>query len=219
MGLPVPYYDHAGITIYHGDCRPLLPHIEPVDLVLTDPPYVFDNGGWGIKKARETYIGVHALGRGFDMGIFENIKNWVCFCQKRQLIELLSLADKGGRFDLITWYKTNPTPLTNNTMLPDVEYAVMCLNRPISGAYGDKSHFYISPNGADCGFHPTAKPLPLITKLLVLCGGDTILDPFVGSGTTLVAAKQLGRKAIGIENEEKYCEIAVQRLAQEVLPL
>ena len=66
--------------------------------------------------------------------------------------------------------------------------------------------------------HPTEKPLALITELLSKSPG-TILDPFMGSGTTLVAAKALSRKAIGIEIEEKYCEIAVRRLAQEVLPL
>ena len=69
--------------------------------------------------------------------------------------------------------------------------------------------------------HPNEKPISLLKKLICLVSGngDTILDPFMGSGTTLVAAKDLGRKAIGIEIEEKYCEIAVRRLAQEVLPL
>ena len=65
--------------------------------------------------------------------------------------------------------------------------------------------------------HPTQKPLKLMMFCIEKLTGDTILDPFMGSGTTLVAAKQLGRKAIGIETEEKYCEIAVKRLAQGVL--
>ena len=67
--------------------------------------------------------------------------------------------------------------------------------------------------------HPTEKPVDLLKKIISAVPGDRVLDPFMGSGTTLVAAKSLGRKAIGIEIEEKYCEIAVRRLAQEVLPL
>jgi len=75
------------------------------------------------------------------------------------------------------------------------------------------THNTAAPNG-----HPAPKPEELILHLLDVFHGETVLDPFMGSGTTLVAAKQLGRQAIGIEIEERYCEIAVKRLAQEVLP-
>ena len=73
-------------------------------------------------------------------------------------------------------------------------------------------------NGDGSTAHPTQKPIELIAKLLAI-GGNTILDPFMGSGTTLRAAKDLGRRCIGVEIEERYCEIAVKRLQQECLPL
>lgn len=212
-----PYYQDSAVTIYHGDCRDVLPQIPRcADLVLTDPPYVFDDGGWGVKQIRKSYVGVHALRDGFEIDLLTQFENWICFCQKRQLISLLCLANEKGKFDLVTWNKTAPMPLTCNTLLPDVEYAVLSMNRTIGGEYGDKAHFYISPNGQSKIDHPTAKPLGLIIKLLVIGGGDTVLDPFMGSGTTLRAAKDLGRKAIGIEIEERYCEIAAKRMAQEV---
>ncbi len=210
-----PYYQDSAVTIYHGDCREILPSLD-FDLLVTDPPYIFDKGGWGVKKLRTSYVDVAALDYGFDLMLLDSCANWICFCQKRQLIALLQKADSQGSFDLVTWYKSAPMPLTCNTMLPDVEYAVMCMNRTLGGDYKDKGHCYFSSNGANNTGHPTAKPLPLMVKLLILGGGEMACDPFCGSGTTLRAAKDLGRKAIGIEIEEKYCEIAAKRMAQEV---
>ena len=77
----------------------------------------------------------------------------------------------------------------------------------------------LSHKRVDNADHPSPKPVSLLVDLVRVCEGDSILDPFMGSGTTLVAAKNLGRKAIGIELEEKYCAVAVERLRQDVLPL
>lgn len=84
---------------------------------------------------------------------------------------------------------------------------------------GGRHAFWTFPKGQNTSGHPTGKPIGLFTSFIqdFTEMGETVLDPFMGSGTTLRAAKDLGRKAIGIEIEEKYCEIAVKRLAQEVL--
>ena len=88
-----PYYEEPNITIYHGDCLEIMPHLPKVDLVLTDPPYIFDEGGWGIKQHRKNYQKIANLNYGFDIQILKNFNNWMCFSQKRQLIDLLCLAN------------------------------------------------------------------------------------------------------------------------------
>lgn len=217
-----PYYDHAGIQIFHGDCREILPSLPPVDLVLTDPPYLVGAKGCGLAGDRAYLHAITDLDidRGFDESLLDGFPNWFCFCGKQQLPSMIQKASAfGGNWMLLTWCKTNPTPLTNNNYLPDTEYVLHRFTPGrLFGRYEDKSRFYVSQNGKGTSGHPTEKPLPLIGKLVALGSqeGETIFDPFMGSGTTLRAAKDLGRKAIGIEIEEKYCEIAAKRLSQEV---
>lgn len=217
-----PYYEEPGITIYHGDCIDILPSLPKVDLVVTDPPYIVGAKGCGLAGNREYLkeITSRTLDKGFQTWLLDDFQNWFCFCGKQQLSEILNHAQKGENWMLLTWCKTNPTPLTNNNYLPDTEYILHRYSKGrLFGSYKDKSRFFISPNGQTWIDHPTVKPVEVIVKLLNLGSqeGETVLDPYMGSGTTLRAAKDLGRKAIGIEIEEKYCEIAVKRLAQEVL--
>jgi len=218
-----PYYDDGQITIYHGDCREILPSLEPVDLVLTDPPYEIIAKGGNFGDARRQYLSdiVGFTDGGFDTEMLRAFPNWMVFCAKSQLVRLLTLASQRERWMLLTWNKPNPTPLINQTYLPDTEYIVHAFPmNGLHGPYSTRARYIVHPAGKP-DTHPNQKPLPVIRKL-VLTGsneGQTILDPFMGSGTTLRAAKDLGRKAIGIEIEERYCEVAVKRLAQEVLPL
>ena len=208
MTLPTPYYDRDGITIYHGDCRDILPLLEPgsVDLVLTDPNYGhgkrWQGGTWG---AAEMYRDAEAWDaeRTDDTTI-------------RQAVER-------GR-DAIVWggnYFSLPpsrcwlawTKAERMATLADFELAWTSYDKP-SKRFECRRN---PQNGKR--MHPTQKPIGLIRWCLEFAGEvETILDPFMGSGTTLRAAKDLGRRAIGIEIEEKYCEIAVRRLAQGVLP-
>ena len=199
-----PYYEHNGIKIFNADCREVLPTLDKVDLVLTDPPY-----GMGI--ANNPVRQIHTKSDWDDKPVSNDL-----------LLECLGIADRsivwgGNYFGLpknkcfLIWDKKQPYDFS----LAMCEYAWSNINSPAK--LYRKSVLSYKKN------HPTQKP----EELMIWCiefadkhgDNDTILDPFMGSGTTLVAAKQLGRKAIGIELEEKYCEIAVKRLQQEYLEL
>jgi len=220
-----PYYDHAGIQIYLGDCLEILPELEPVDIVLTDPPYGINLGmhsdakenrnGVGLKKQKyESYDDTHEnllsiiipaviLALSFaKRGIVFCADINICDFPRPQAVSCIYMPSGQGRtcwgfqntaFFLLYGIAPNLNLGAKNTALKSTESNIK--------------------NG-----HPCSKPIGWM-KWLVSLGSeinDTILDPFMGSGTTLVAAKELGRKAIGIEIEEKYCEIAARRLSQEV---
>lgn len=217
-----PYYQDDFCTIYHGDCREILPQLEPVDLVLTDPPY-------GVKRDKgfEGFEGFGGFGTPIARRRFED-DNWD---QERPDPELLLSVVKmaplsiifGGNFfaDIlprsthwIFWDKLQTMPTFG-----DGELAWTNSNRKSIKKITVEYNGLIGKEPWRA--HPTQKPLKLFTKIVSEYSkeGDTILDPFAGVCTTLRAAKDLNRKAIGIEIEEKYCEIAVERLRQEVLAL
>lgn len=213
MSPPKPYYEEPGIVIYHGDCGEILPHLPTVDLVLTDPPY-----GLGKRLVNG------GLGRGFDRLILSGADQWDVKPDAALFDMIFSVSKDqviwGGNFHRLPpcdkplcWNKLRP----NQKNLSEWEYAWTSLT-------GRAEMFSYCANG---GFaakedrqHPTQKPSPLFRWCIgFFLDAQIILDPFMGSGTTLRAAKDLGRKCIGIEIEEKYCEIAANRLRQEVLPL
>ena len=210
-GLPKPFYEDGSVTIYHGDCRELLPEIE-ADVLVTDPPYgmAYDSG-WSKHRAIE--------GDG-DLGA----RDWV-------------LDHWGNRPALVfgTWRLPRPEARTMLIWDKGDSPGMGDLSLPWGPSYeeiyvrGDgwsgprKAGVlrHIGRTGADAKQigHPTPKPLSLMVDLIGYCPAGVILDPFMGSGTTLRAAKDLGRKAIGIELEERYCQIAAERCSQEVLDL
>ena len=215
-----PYYEEPGITIYHGDCREILPMLDKVDLILTDPPYGAIGGskaigGNGFVRANEYDLSWdmkpinHAdldliISKGINQIIFGVNYFWDYFDCTNSLIIWDKKCQNG-------WHDT----------FSDGEIAY--------SSYGKKLTIYrqlwvgaLKSGETFKRSHPTEKPPELMRWILgtyITEPVETILDPFMGSGTTLRAAKDLGRKAIGIEIEEKYCEIAVKRLRQEVLPL
>ncbi len=218
-----PYYDDGkGIVIYHGDCREILPTLPKVDLVLTDPPY-----GIGINtKATQQWKAPSAKWRGArltkDYGVNEwdnsVIEDWLLaqVCSKSEF----QIIWGGNYYQLpktscwLVWDKMNGENTFADCELAwtNLEKAVRKISYLWNGFQKEKP---------ELREHPTQKPLDVMTWAISqapeTCG--TILDPFMGSGTTLRAAKDLGRKAIGIELEEKYCEIAAKRLSQEVFAL
>lgn len=213
--LPKPYYHDpvAGITIYNADCRDILPYLPKVDLVLTDPPY-----GIGADKPRgNTGRNAHILQREY------HATNWDYEpASLAVLTEAIALATNaivwgGNYFGLpgssgwLVWDKQNGT-----NRYADCELAWTNLKQAVR-RFAYRWHGFLQD--PECRkeerFHPTQKPTQVMSWCLSFVpDAETILDPFMGSGTTLVAAKLLGKKCIGIEIDEKYCAIAVERLAQ-----
>ncbi len=210
-----PYYEHAGITIYHGDCREVLPGLAPVDLVLTDPPY-----GIGEAKGKNKSRGCIAVSKDYGISTWDDAppSDWVFgLIRERSRYQIIF----GGNFFALpptscwlVWDKDNGA-----TDFADCELAWTNLPKAVRRIRHRWQGMLQEHMGQakEARFHPTQKPLPVMQWCITQAPDDvqTILDPFVGSGTTLRAAKNLGRQAIGIEIKESCCEIAAKRLAQE----
>ena len=200
-------------TLYLGDCADILPMIGKVDVLIADPPYIMaaHGGGLGAKRKYLADIKNH-LDAGFNVEMLAQFPNWFVFCGKPQLIEILTFAESiGKRWQLLTWNKNNPTPLSNNNYLPDTEYMIHGFE---SHHYESKTKFIVG-NVERSGFdHPTVKPQYVMQKAILSAShrGETVLDCFMGTGSTGVAALGLGRKFIGIEREESYFDIACRRI-------
>ncbi len=199
-----PYYEDESVTIHHGDCREILPYLKPVDLVLTDPPYGANKSKW--DEQFPSYI--FSLLDAPIIAIIPGISNLV-----------LMPTNIGNA--IYRW--TLAVRITNGMTRGAMGFGnwIACPvwakeGVSVYGTHQDCGEVFINGNMPD---HPTPKPLSAILWLLERLPGDTILDPFMGSGTTLRAAKDLGRKAIGIEIEERYCEIAAKRMSQTVMAL
>jgi len=220
--IPKPYYQDSHVTLYCGDCRQILPELGKFDLLLTDPPYLLPNMKGGGRFGKEASLtGTQGFtDAGCDHSFLNAFDNWFCFCSKAQLPVLVNMAAAAKRWNLLTWCKTNPVPTCNNKYLPDVEFILHKFESGrLFGDFADKSSFFLYPVGDKDTKHPNEKPVKLICKLITLGTkeGETICDPFAGSGTTGVAAKLEGRKAVLIELEERFCEVSAERLRQGVL--
>lgn len=223
-----PYYEHAGITIYHGDCREALPNCGIADLVATDPPYGV--GYATARRSRRDKLRVPVVGDG-DLSMFAEAwplalaqlcadRHWYVFASPRRLPEAQQIV--GGSKQVLAWDKGD------RGTVGDLEAGFgEAWEAILYGMKGRRQLFGARPRSVirlDWSatldpVHPTVKPIALLGMLVrwSTVEGETVLDPFMGSGTTLRAAKDLGRRAIGIEIEERYCEIAAKRLEQEVL--
>lgn len=214
-----PYYDDGQITIYHGDCREILPTLAPVDLVLTDPPYGIEGGaGLGASRGKGDYSAAFTDDAENITSVVVPVIQW-CIDHAKCVV-----VTPGNRN-----FSSYPQPHSFGAFYQPAAVGLQSFGnldaQPIfyygtaGGGRMGKPCSYVLTEQPEQNGHPCPKPLKAWRKLLanVSAEGQTILDPFMGSGTTLRAAKDLGRRAIGIEIEERYVEIAVKRLAQEVL--
>ena len=209
-------WERDGIKLYCADCMDVLPHLSGVDAVVTDPPYEITAQGGGIGATRKYLQDTTGFTDcGFDYSILSQFDNWMCFGTLRQVPKLIeSVGDR--RWMLVTWNKPNCCPLLNGNYLPDTEYIVHAWSKGcLYGDFYSKARFIVHPSGdKEHGEHPNEKPMPVMIKCVSLASApeQTILDPFMGSGTTGVACVKLGRNFIGIEKEPKYFDIAVKRI-------
>lgn len=241
-----PYYwdEVSGITIYCADLRDILPKLSLVDAIVTDPPYnigspqrvTIDNHGDSRQK--------RLVGR--DFGVFDNDSLWpeewlplctealkdtgvvVTFYDARQAAKLLTADPCLEPVQDFHWCKPNPpVPMRSVGFSWGTESGYILRKVGFRHRHNDEAG--ISPNwkllprcsnSEDLG-HPTQKPLAIMRWLVSHWSfpGDLILDPFCGTGTTLRAAKDLGRRAIGIERDEKWAAIAAKRMSQEAMAL
>ena len=229
-----PYYQDDFITLYHGGCREALKDFadEEVELVITDPPYTER---------------VHKNSRMKGMGKpDENVGKQFASITDEELTEIMAelgrishgwvVANMDYRhavgYDVSpppglvmkrvgVWMKKNPMPQFTGDRPAQGWEAIAYMHRDdrksVWNGGGHAGNFYM-PASSGLG-HPTSKPIAMLEQFVNWFSepGDLILDPFAGSGSTLRAAKNLGRRAIGFEIEERYCEITAKRLAQEVL--
>jgi site-specific DNA-methyltransferase (adenine-specific) len=220
-----PYYEQDGITIYHGDCREVLPSLPEVDHVITDPPYADEThdgalGDGGASKLID-FASVTADDLRVTFGGIR-IRRWcVATMDWRHIAAFEKSPPTGLRFVRFgIWVKPNGAPQFTGDR-PATGWEGVCIlhsDGPKLRWNGGGRHGVWTVNKENTS-HPTGKPLALVGGFVqqFTDRGDLILDPFMGGGSVLEACKVAGRRAIGIEREEKYCEIAAKRLAQGVL--
>ncbi len=196
-----PYYQDKWVTIYHGDCREILPQLEKVDLVLTDPPYGVDKDEWDTLLAE---------------------MEWLELCRQLSPTVLVTTGIT-NMFQypppvwIVSWSYPNGEKRSKGGGINCWEPVLVYGKQPFM-----LDHKHFRPRSFEKPKHFTC-PKPIEPWQWLILGaskqGDLILDPFLGSGTTCYCAKKLNRKSIGIEIEEKYCEIAAKRCSQGVLNL
>jgi DNA modification methylase len=205
-----PYYQRNGITIYHGDCRDVLP--LDADVLVTDPPYgIAFSSSWSGRFAG------NRMANDDDNSLRDAVLEW--WGDRPALVfgHWKTATPKATRA-LLVWDKGLHVGMGDLSIpwKPNHEF-IYVIGRGFKGHRGSGvlAIKALSPNFVRQR-HPTEKPEALLLELIAKCPDGVILDPFMGSGTTLAAAAQMGRSAVGIEVEEQYCEEAARRLSREV---
>lgn len=228
------YYQDDQVTLYHGDARKVLAGMDDMSVkaVLTDPPYTERTHAKARSNSAERLDGIKEF-VAIDDASLRNVlsecgrvsEGWVvATLDYRHAFAFDANPPSGLKCQRLgVWVKTNPTPQITGDRPAQGWESIAYLHR-VEGRSkwsGGGSHGnYISPTAKPEG-HPTAKPLSMLRDMVrkFTDPGDTVFDPFAGSGTTLRAAVDEGRRAIGVELEERYCEVIAKRLDQGVLNL
>jgi site-specific DNA-methyltransferase (adenine-specific) len=240
-----PYYEDnkAGITIYHGDCRAIVPCLPAADHVITDPPYsdrthtgARTNPDWTISGGNEPPVLLDFS--SISIAELKTIytlcapRRWlISFCDWRYIGPLEQAPPDKLRFVRFgVWVKPNGAPQFSGDR-PATGWEAVAIMHNIGGGRMRWNGgglpavwtYHLAPIGAGRGHseHRTTKPIPLLRDLVqkFTDTGDLVLDPFAGIGSTALACKDLGRRCTSIEKEERYCEIMARKLSQEVMDL
>ena len=224
-----PYYQDEYVTLYHGDCLEILDSLPVAKAIITDPPYseaTHGNAksnkgkGHGTKQIKFTSL-------ADPVELFQKLapltESWIIAnVDYKHAFQLDATPPEGLKTLRVgVWLKTNPMPqISADRPAPGWEAIAYMHRSDVKPKWngGGKHGNYILPTAQGTG-HPTSKPVSMVSDWVrkFTNPGDLILDPFAGSGSTLKAARDEGRKAIGVELEEKYCEIIAKRLDQQVI--
>lgn len=244
---PTPFYDADGVTLYVGDCLDIMPALDPVDAVITDPPYGDTSLDWDRAPDGRWVAASTALTS--TLWCFGSLRffltQWPTFCARGWRLgqEIVWEKHNGSGFaadrfkrvhELAVQFYSGPWELQHRDV-PTIEVygaatsmTVRRKQRPTHTGHIEASS-YVSEDGPRLqrsviqvrsehgrAVHPTQKPLGIVRPLVTYSvpPGGVVLDPFAGSGTTLLAAREQGKRAIGIEINEEYAEAAAKRLAQ-----
>ena len=209
-----PYYEDSSVTIYYGDARDIIPTLGPVDVVITDPV-------WPNAKA-------DLFGRDDPFAMLEQVGALLPEITSRLVVHLgcdtdprfLAALPPQLPFFRVCWLEY-VRPHYKGRLMYGSDIAYVFGEPPPSepGAHVMPGRMTDTSTNGKQAAHPSPRKLGHVAWLVRWYARGTVLDPFMGSGTTLRAAKDLGRKAIGIEIEERYCEEAVRRMAQQVMAL
>lgn len=217
-------------VIYNEDCYEGIKKIpdKSVDLVYIDIPYDMETRGGGFHNVRDYYDLIRD--EGMADGITTELLNELCrvmksiniyiYCSKNQLRQLFDyFDDKNCNIDLLVWHKTNPIPTVNNKYLSDLEYILFIRDKGVKvyTTYETGSKLFqsvVNKSDKELYNHPTIKPLEMVKTHIQnsTLENDVVLDCFMGSGTTAVACKELGRNYIGFEINPEYYKIAIDRV-------
>jgi site-specific DNA-methyltransferase (adenine-specific) len=227
-----PYYADDAVTLYHGDCLDLLPMLGvEADVTITDPPYDANTHAKALVNK-----GRRVAGPDIDFEAFttDDLRASLALCASvtrrwviatvdyRHAVTFHDAPPDGLRLLRIgVWTKPNPMPQVSGDRPGQGWESIAFLHktdvRPTWNGGGRSSVWHLPADGNQG--HPTAKPLVMVREWVRLFTdpGALVLDPFAGSGTTLRAAKDEGRRAVGVELQARYCDVAAARLAQDVL--